>query len=125
MKAKITLLLIFIYLFTNVNTILASHTCSGNVYAISAITKAKKCDFCQKTTKKGCCKDKSKIVKITDKHAKSDTDFQFGCVYFNTFLKNIYLPKYFKFVTSSSFFVSTNLFFYSLKKHIFYCIFLI
>ncbi|TAG56852.1 MAG: hypothetical protein EAZ27_04020 [Cytophagales bacterium] len=125
MKVKIILLLIFCYLFTNVNTVLASQTCSGEVYSFSAITNAKKCNICQKTTKKGCCKDKSKIVKITDKHFKSNHSFDFNSLVAIE-PKFIHLFNiHFDFSIQNLIISNVNLFFYSLKTYIFYCLFLI
>ena len=70
MKKVLSLILIFLYLIVNANTVLASRTCAGKSFGIARILKPSLCKTCKKEKRKGCCKDKSEIVKVVDQHTK-------------------------------------------------------
>ena len=79
MKKVIVTILILLYFTTSIGATIRMHFCMGELISWTVNTKEKddKCSKCNMKCKKGCCEEKSKIVKIDKDQKLAIASFEF------------------------------------------------
>jgi len=88
-KKATIIALIFLYLIPSIGISVTSHFCRGKLAFTSIrFLEVKKCACGSKKMKKGCCENKTQLIKLEDDQQKS----QFGSVNFIKLVK--YVPYF-------------------------------
>lgn len=66
MKKAISIVFIFIFLFSSSGFSITTHYCKGKLQSVNILFGKKGCSCGKKKMSKDCCKDKTNIVKISD-----------------------------------------------------------
>jgi CDGSH-type Zn-finger protein len=77
MKRFIVLILALIYFTTSSGMVVNLHYCMGKISSVKVNVLAKNLCGCGKKETKGCCKTEHKVVKISDNHNPSYTNYSF------------------------------------------------
>jgi hypothetical protein len=68
LKKAISILLLFIFLFSSAGFSINAHYCKGKLQSVNLLFIHKECTCGKKKMPKDCCKNKTEIVKIKDNY---------------------------------------------------------
>lgn len=68
MKRIVAICLILLYLPSVIGVQLCAHYCGSVLHSVSVYSHANESTCCGTTTKKDCCRDQEKMIKVSDSH---------------------------------------------------------